>query len=205
MDSWIGTWWSIQRLDSEAWLRPRLKTAEVRLWGVGWVSCSVIRYRPCSSFLTHTVYTHRPSQGHRFGGGQIWIWRMGTIGDNLQKFKKFLKNCHKMFRGMVEPDKSLISTLAFLSSCSCQFRHPCQFCCFWKFRQSLQFLFTFKNFKTFSNFKNVKKLDTLENFYAVDIFDNALVSQNIKFRHPCQFCHFWKFRQFFHFKKCWHF
>ena len=130
MDSWIGTWWSIQRLDSEAWLRPRLKTAEVRLWGVGWVSCSVIRYRPCSSFLTHTVYTHRPSQGHRFGGGQIWIWRMGTIGDNLQKFKKFLKNCHKMFRGMVEPDKSLISTLAFLSSCSCQFRHPANFVAF---------------------------------------------------------------------------
>ena len=153
---------------------------------------------------THCIHTQTLTRTS-FWGGQIWIWRMGTIGDNLQKFKKFLKNCHKMFRGMVEPDKSLISTLAFLSSCSCQFRHPCQFCCFWKFRQSLQFLFTFKNFKTFSNFKNVKKLDTFENFYAVDIFDNALVSQNIKFRHPCQFCHFWKFRQFFHFKKCWHF
>ena len=118
-------------VNSKAWFGGLTQTP----WDcetVGWVSCSVIRYRPCLSFLTHTVYTHRPSP-HKdivLGGGQIWIWRMGTIGDNLQKFKKFLKNCHKMFRGMVEPDKSLISTLAFLSSCSCQFRHPANFVAF---------------------------------------------------------------------------
>ena len=118
MDSWIGTWWSI---DSEAWLQK---------WDCG---VDVLLCYKIQTLLelsnTHCIQTQTLTRTS-FWGGQIWIWRMGTIGDNLQKFKKFLKNCHKMFRGMVEPDKSLISTLAFLSSCSCQFRHPANFVAF---------------------------------------------------------------------------